>query len=52
VALEPGQHLRLRVVAEARGAGGRRDATFTVTAEGAGGRTMVRSSRALLNVPE
>ena len=52
VALEPRQHLRLRVVAESRGPGGRRDATFTVTAEGADGRTMVRSSRALLIVPE
>jgi cytochrome c oxidase accessory protein FixG len=52
VNLEPGQHLRLRVVAEAHGAGGRRDATFTVTAEGTGGRTMVRTSRALLDVPE
>ena len=52
VALEAGQHLRLRVVAESRGPGGRRDALFTVTAEGAGGQEMVRSSRALLNVPE
>ncbi len=52
VALVAGQHLRLRVVAESRGPAGRRDATFTVTAEGAGGRAMVRSSRALLVVPE
>jgi len=52
VALEAGQHLRLRVVAESHGPGGKRDATFTATAEGAGGRAMVRSSRAYLAVPE
>jgi cytochrome c oxidase accessory protein FixG len=52
VALEAGQHLRLRVVAEARGPAGRRDATLTATATDAAGHAMVRSSRAFLDVPE
>ena len=53
VALEAGQHLQ--AAGGGRGARCRaaeRDATFTVTAEGAGGRTMVRTSRAYLAVPE
>jgi cytochrome c oxidase accessory protein FixG len=50
--LAAGQHRRLRVVAESRGRAGRRDATFTVTAEGAGGPAVVRASRAFLDVPE
>jgi P pilus assembly chaperone PapD len=50
--LAAGQHRRLRVVAESRGSAGRRDATFTVTAEGVDGQTVVRTSRAFLDVPE
>ena len=52
VTLRPGQHHRLRVVAETRGSPGRRDATFTATGETPGGQTFPRASRAFLDVPE
>jgi cytochrome c oxidase accessory protein FixG len=50
--LEAGEHRRLRVVAEARGSAGRRQATFAATGEAAGGQTITRASRADLLVPE
>jgi len=52
VALQAGEHRRLRVVAESRGTAGRRDATFTAVGASSGGGTITRTSRAFLLVPE